>query len=145
MCIPDTGGVVDGRRGDEDDDDGGPGGGEEVVPVLRERDVLERAGAAGEGGVVGAEADGDGGRRRRRPRRAGDDGARGDHGRPPRVVAAVPAQHDVGGARVVVGQVRAPPSLPERLLRDRVPEQHDRRPHLVDRYTDRSARSRAYI
>jgi hypothetical protein len=29
----------------------------------------------------------------------------------------------------VVGQVRAPAALPERLLRDRVAEQHDRRPH----------------
>jgi hypothetical protein len=37
----------------------------------------------------------------------------------------------------VVRQRRAPPALPERLLRDGVPEQHDRRPHHI---SDRSRR-----
>jgi hypothetical protein len=110
--------------------------GAEVVLVLGEGHVLERTGAVGQRGVVGAEEDGDG------RDRAGDagHGAAGDPRRPARVVAAVAAQHDVGGAGVVVGERRAPTALPERLLRDGVPEQHDGRPHL-SRCSSSSARS----
>ena len=101
--------------------------GAEVVLVLGEGHVLERAGAVGQRGVVGAEEDGD---CRDGAGDAGDGAARHTR-RPARVVAAVAAQHDVGGAGVVVRQRRAPAALPERLLRDGVAEQHDRRPHFL--------------
>ena len=71
--------------------------GAEVVGVLGDGHVLRRAGAVGQRGVVGAEADGDG----------GDGAGDGGHGatrhprRPARVVAAVAAEDDVGGAGVV--------------------------------------------